>query len=237
MNRGAGLQSCGRRPRRPLRARIGPLRLSEEGVMGDPRRPGGLPQKWRPLNGPAGRSRIERQAKCPCAVLQVQSGRGAGGLHGAHPHRLQRRERHLRPDPLRRARGCLQGGLRRRTPVPARGRCGRYRYADTALRRLPPDPLGVLRRCGTGAIDPGTAGPAAKLAPLTMLETVGRAGATTGAVTTNVIGTLAEPCPAYIVRFAWYVPGVRFAGDASTRMVVLSIPLSGYNCSQPEPFV
>ena len=87
------------------------------------------------------------------------------------------------------------------------------------------------------AIDPGTAGPAAKLAPLTMLETVGRAGVTTGAVTTNVIGTVAEPCPAYTVRFAWYVPGVRFAGDASTRMVVLSIPLSGYNCSQPEPFV
>src|SRR5580692_3691741 len=77
------------------------------------------------------------------------------------------------------------------------------------------------------AIDPGTAGPAAKDAPLTTLETVGRAGVVTAAVTTNVMGTAAEPCPAYIVSVAWYVPGARFAGDASMRMVVLSIPLSG----------
>src|SRR5580692_2575495 len=66
------------------------------------------------------------------------------------------------------------------------------------------------------AIDPGTAGPAAKDAPLTTLETVGTAEAVAGAVTTNVMGTEAEPgCGAPVtVRVAWYVPGVRFAGDA-----------------------
>src|SRR5277367_2753224 len=38
-------------------------------------------------------------------------------------------------------------------------------------------------------MDPGTAGPAAKVAPLTMLVTVGRTGV--GAVTTNVMGMVA----------------------------------------------
>src|ERR1035438_6397839 len=47
--RGAGLQSCGRRPRRPLRARIWLVPLREERVLEDPRRPGGLPHNCRSL--------------------------------------------------------------------------------------------------------------------------------------------------------------------------------------------
>src|ERR1035438_6276101 len=43
--RGAGLQSCGRRPRRPVRARIRLSPLREERVLEDPRRPEGLPHK------------------------------------------------------------------------------------------------------------------------------------------------------------------------------------------------
>jgi hypothetical protein len=45
INRGAGLQSCGRRPRGPVRAQICLLPMREERVLEDPRRPGGLPHK------------------------------------------------------------------------------------------------------------------------------------------------------------------------------------------------
>src|ERR1039458_2644810 len=46
--RGAGLlQSCGRRPRPPLRARIWLVPLCEDRVLEDPRRPGGLPHNCR----------------------------------------------------------------------------------------------------------------------------------------------------------------------------------------------
>src|ERR1022692_4654406 len=40
---GGLLQSCGRRPRRPVRATILLIPLREERVLEDPRRPGGLP--------------------------------------------------------------------------------------------------------------------------------------------------------------------------------------------------
>src|ERR1039457_6411330 len=44
--RGAGLQSCGRRPRRPVPARTWLISLREERVLEAPRRPGGLPHEF-----------------------------------------------------------------------------------------------------------------------------------------------------------------------------------------------
>src|ERR1039458_5454712 len=50
---GAGLQSCGRRPRRPVRATILLIPLREERVLEDPRRPGGhAPRLPQPCGGP-----------------------------------------------------------------------------------------------------------------------------------------------------------------------------------------
>src|ERR1035441_6198190 len=43
--RGAGLQSCGRRPRRPVPARTWLFSLGEERILEDPRRTGVLPHK------------------------------------------------------------------------------------------------------------------------------------------------------------------------------------------------
>ena len=75
----------------------------------------------------------------------------------AHHHRLQRREFDLRPHDVRRACGDLQGGFRRAPIVHAH--CGRRRYprTDHAMRRMPPDAVGVRRRhrgdsCGSHAI-------------------------------------------------------------------------------------
>ncbi len=65
---------------------------------------------------------------------------------GDDHHRLQRRERQLRPDDLRRARGDLQGALGGQALLHAHRRRRRHRGADAAVRRLPPDHLGVLRR-------------------------------------------------------------------------------------------
>ena len=72
------------------------------------------------------------------AVLEIQGGRGARGCRRAHPHRLQRRERHLRPDDLRRARGGVQGDLRRRRASSA---ASRWRPTPTSSRR-PAAPAG-----------------------------------------------------------------------------------------------
>src|SRR5579871_1152412 len=64
-------------------------------------------------------------------------------------------------------------------------------------------------------IDPGTAGPEANVAPFTTPVTFGEGGVVTGAVTTNVIGIVAEllcGSSALIVKTALYVPGCKFAG-------------------------
>ena len=65
---------------------------------------------------------------------------------GTVDHRLQHRERHLRPDDLRRAGGDVQGAVGGAPPVhPDRDR-RRHRRADAAVRRVPPDSVGVRRR-------------------------------------------------------------------------------------------
>ena len=61
-------------------------------------------------------------------------------------HRLQRRKRQLRADDLRRARRDLQGAVGGPARLHAHRGRRRHRSADAALRRLPADPLGVLRR-------------------------------------------------------------------------------------------
>ena len=103
------------------------------------------------LDRSADRRRARRARERVRAVLEVQGGRGARRCRRPHPHRLQRGERHLRADGLRRARRRLQGDLRRRAQVPPRRGGRRYRHADAAVRRLPADPLGVLRRRRAGA--------------------------------------------------------------------------------------
>ena len=61
-------------------------------------------------------------------------------------HRLQHRERHLRPDHLRRARRDVQGAVRRPSRLPPHRRRRRHARAHAAVRRVPADPLGVRRR-------------------------------------------------------------------------------------------
>ena len=80
------------------------------------------------------------------SLLELQGGRGAQDARGRDRHRLQHRERLLRPDDVRRARGRVQGRLR--GPRRLRRDRGRRRLeaAHPALRPLPADPVGVLRR-------------------------------------------------------------------------------------------
>ena len=52
----------------------------------------------------------------------------------------------LGTQPLRRARGRFQGDFRRCWRFPARSSRRRHRSADPSLRRLPANPLGILRR-------------------------------------------------------------------------------------------
>ena len=61
-------------------------------------------------------------------------------------HRLQRRERDLRADDLRRAGRAVQGAVRGPPPLHADRRRRRHRDADAAVRRLPADALGIRRR-------------------------------------------------------------------------------------------
>ena len=80
------------------------------------------------------RTRISRSAP-RCAP---PSGEVIGGL--------QRRERDLRPDRLRRTRRAVQGALRGPPHFHACRRRRRHRRADAALRPLPAAALGILRR-------------------------------------------------------------------------------------------
>src|ERR1017187_370440 len=77
--RGAGLQSCGRRPRRPVRARIWLLPLREERVLEAPRRPGGLPHEFYsiPDIGNAKWRWAEANPPTLCSVTHTASERAA----------------------------------------------------------------------------------------------------------------------------------------------------------------
>ena len=61
-------------------------------------------------------------------------------------HRLQRRERDLRPDDVRRARRALQGAVGGQGRLHPHRRRRRHRGSDAAVRFVPPALVGVLRR-------------------------------------------------------------------------------------------
>ena len=81
------------------------------------------------------------------ALLRLQGGGRARSRGRIARYRLQHRERQLRPDDVRRARGAVQGACRKDTAgfagspssSPTRG-------AHAAVRRVPPDPVGIRRR-------------------------------------------------------------------------------------------
>ena len=107
--------------------------------------------KRKPTRAPRASSRIwrarPRGARAgPRALLALQGRRRPQTARGRDRHRLQHRERLLRPDPVRRAGGGVQGGLRRAVGLRRDRGGGRLEAADGALRPLPADPVGVLRR-------------------------------------------------------------------------------------------
>ena len=109
--------------------RLGPRRLRDRGgeVDLDRRR--------------AARPRARRRG-----VLAIQGRRRARDRRRHDHHRLQHRERHLRPDHLRRAGRDVQGAVGGAPRVHAHRDRRRHRGADAAVRRLPPDSVGVRRR-------------------------------------------------------------------------------------------
>ena len=90
----------------------------------------------------AARAREQRQRR----LLGLQGRRRARDRRRHHHYRLQRRERDLRPDHLRRARRDVQGALGGPSPLHPHRRRRRHRSADAAVRRLPADSVGVRRR-------------------------------------------------------------------------------------------
>src|SRR5262249_53145377 len=126
-------------------------------------------------------------------LLALQGRRRPADRGRAGRDRLQRRERDVRPDELRRARGDVQGPLGRAPEVRLRGGGGGHGVADAAVRRVPADPVGVRRRPGSGARQserrggPDAAGEAAaaavrrELPVLTRVRSRGGAGRTASA--------------------------------------------------------
>ena len=96
--------------------------------------------------GRSGRRRAPRARKRRRRVLAFQGRRrNRNGRRHGH-HRVQHRERHLRPDDLRRAGGDVQGVVRGPPRLHPRRHRRRHRSADAAVRRLPSDPVGVRRQ-------------------------------------------------------------------------------------------
>ena len=85
-----------------------------------------------------------RARACPRAVFKFPRRRGRARELRPDFQRLQRGERHLRPDAVRRARRDLQGDFRRGARIRRRRRRRGYRYAHATLR-------GVPRSCGNSA--------------------------------------------------------------------------------------
>ena len=79
-------------------------------------------------------------------LLPLQSGGGIAGLERQGLHGVQRRELHLRPDGMRRARRPVEGPLGGRKEVHANCCRDFQRAACLTLRRLPATPLGILWR-------------------------------------------------------------------------------------------
>ena len=88
------------------------------------------------------------------AVLRLQGRRRARDDRRDGHYRLQRRERDLRPDDVRGARGVVQGAVRRTVSLHADCRRRRHARSDTAVRLLPPAPVGVLRRHRSDSREP-----------------------------------------------------------------------------------
>ena len=74
-------------------------------------------RNWRCEMDRTHRSRHSRAGKCACAVLRIQSGRGDRRPRRADLRGLQRRERNLRPDAVRREGGGVQGDIGGRAAV------------------------------------------------------------------------------------------------------------------------
>ena len=99
----------------------------------------------RPSSGSSPAWPARRDAR-PRSFLALQGRRRPAHAVGRDRHRVQHRERVVRSHPVRGAGGGVQGGLGGHEAFRRGSGRGRLQAPDPALRPLPPDPVGVLRR-------------------------------------------------------------------------------------------